>query len=379
MKFIQVFGLACFAMQLGACTSLGSSGPQTGAVTKADGKVVLDSRIKLLDLSDGLARQVAQAARPPSFSETIGDGIPYGSMIGKGDVLDIAIWEAPPATLFGSGGGDPRMTSSTSTARGTAMPEQMVDSNGQINVPFVGEIRAAGRTPQQIERELTNRLKGLAHMPQVIVRIVRNATSNVTVVGEVANSTRLPLTPKGERLLDALASAGGVRQPIGKMTVQVTRGDRVVSMPLEGVIRDPVQNIRLQPDDVVTAYYQPFSFTALGAIGNNAEVNFEGTGITLAQALGRIGGLRDDRANVKGVFVFRFEEASALGGTAGRVPVIYRLNLADPANFFVAQSFQVRDKDVLYVSNAPGTDLQKFVNIVSSMAFSVVGITNSIQ
>lgn len=379
MKFLQVIGLACFAMQLGACTSLGSSGPQTGAVTKSDGKVVMDSRIKLLDLSDGLARQVAQASRAPSLFEAIGDGVPYGSIIGKGDVLDIAIWEAPPATLFGSGGGDPRMTSSTSTARGTAMPEQMVDSSGQINVPFVGTIRAEGRTPQQIERELTTRLRGLAHMPQVIVRIVRNATSSVTVVGEVANSTRLPLTPKGERLLDALASAGGVRQPIGKMTVQVTRGERVVSMPLEGVIRDPVQNIRLQPDDVVTAYYQPFSFTALGAIGSNAEVNFEGTGISLAQALGRIGGLRDDRANVKGVFVFRFEEAAAVGGTTGRVPVIYRLNLADPANFFVAQSFQVRDKDVIYVSNAPGTDLQKFVNIVSSMAFSVVGITNSIQ
>lgn len=378
MKTLQVIGLAFVAMQLGACTSLGSSGPQTGAVTKSDGKVVMDSRIKLLDLSDGLARQVAQASRAPSFSEAIGDGVPYDSVIGKGDVLDIAIWEAPPATLFGSGGGDPRMTSSTSTARGTAMPEQMVDSNGQINVPFVGSLRVSGRTPQQVERELTARLRGTAHMPQVIVRIVRNATSSVTVVGEVANSTRLPLTPRGERLLDALASAGGVRQPIGKMTVQVTRGERVVSMPLEGVIRDPAQNIRLQPDDVVTAYYQPFSFTALGATGSNAEVNFEGTGITLAQALGRIGGLRDDRANVKGVFVFRFEAAAAVGGATGRVPVIYRLNLADPANFFVAQSFQVRDKDVIYVSNAPGTDLQKFVNIVSSMAFSVVGITNSI-
>ncbi len=379
MKLIRVVGLACFSMQLAACTSLGSSGPQTGAVNKAHGKVAMDSRIELRDLSNGIARQVALSSKPPSFFNALGDGVPYGSVIGKGDVLDIVIWEAPPAALFGSGGGDTRMSSSSSTARGTVMPEQMVDSNGQINVPFIGEIRVAGQTPQQIERELTARLGGLAHMPQVIVRIMRNVTSSVTVVGEVANSMRLPLTPKGERLLDALASAGGVRQPIGKMTVQITRGERVVSMPLDEVIRDPLQNIRLQQDDVVTAYHQPFSFTALGAIGNNAEVNFEGTGLTLAQALGRIGGLRDDRANVKGVFIFRFEENSVADGATVKVPVIYRLNLGDPASFFVAQSFQIRDKDVLYISNAPGSDLQKFVNIVASMAFSVVGVTNSIQ
>jgi polysaccharide export outer membrane protein len=56
----------------------------------------------------------------------------------------------------------------------------------------------------------------------------------------------------------------------------------------------------LHPDDVVTALYQPYSFTALGAVGRNAEIDFEGTGLTLTQALGRIGGLRDDRADIKG-------------------------------------------------------------------------------
>jgi polysaccharide export outer membrane protein len=62
----------------------------------------------------------------------------------------------------------------------------------------------------------------------------------------------------------------------------------------------------------------------------------------------------------------------------GRIPVIYRVDLGDPASFFVAQSFPIRNKDVLYVSSAPLADLQKFVSIVSSMAFSVIGITNSI-
>jgi len=296
--------------------------------------------------------------------------------VGLGDVLDISIWEAPPAALFGSAGADTRLaTSSTSIARGTSLPTQVVDNNGVIQIPFVGGIRAEGKTLQAIAEDIRMRLARKANQPQVIVRMAGNAASNVTVVGDVANSTRMPLTPKGERLLDALASAGGVKQAVGKMTVQITRGRVVESLPLEAVIRDPRQNIRLQPDDVVTVLFQPYAFTALGATGRNEEIPFEGTGLSLAQALGRIGGLQDQRADAKGVFIFRFEDRAALGYSAdsvvkttpeGKIPVIYRIDLKSPETFFAAQSFPIRDKDVLYVSNAPLADLQKFLTIISS-------------
>jgi polysaccharide export outer membrane protein len=226
-------------------------------------------------------------------------------------------------------------------------------------------------------------LKAKANQPQVLVRVTRNVSSNVTVVGEVSSSTRMPLTARGERLLDALAAAGGVRQSVNKMTLQLTRGSKALSLPLDLIIRDPSQNIALQPGDVVTALHQPMSFTVLGATGKNEEVSFEAQGISLTQALGRSGGLQDARADARGVFVFRLEEAPALDwpGTVmttpdGKVPVIYRIDLRDPASFFVAQSFPVRDKDVLYVSNAPAAELQKFLNIVTSIAAPVLGVIN---
>lgn len=220
-------------------------------------------------------------------------------------MLEVSIWEAPPATLFGSSGVNPRLGSGTS--RVTSFPEQMVTAGGTINVPFAGTVTAAERSPQQIEAEIVKRLAGKANQPQVMVRVTRNATSNVTVVGEVTQSVRMPLTAKGERLLDALASTGGMRQPVGKITIQLSRGGKVESMPLDAIIQDPKQNILLQPGDVLTALFQPNSFTALGASNKNEEINFEAQGITLAQALGRIGGLQDSRADAMGVFVFRFE------------------------------------------------------------------------
>jgi polysaccharide biosynthesis/export protein len=120
----------------------------------------------------------------------------------------------------------------------------------------------------------------------------------------------------------------------------------------------------------------------LGATGKNEEVNFEAQGISLAQALARAGGLQDARADAQGVFIFRFESADALdtAGKApvttpeGKIPVIYRVDLKNPATFFVAQSFPIENRDVLYVSNAPAAELQKFLNIVVSVIYPVVNI-----
>ncbi|MGK2912313.1 MAG: polysaccharide biosynthesis/export family protein [Sphingobium sp.] len=375
---LRIAGTACLAMALSGCAIMSSSGPSARSVNNAGQEHLIDdANIKVIDVTDAVARAILANSHQSLFSEDLGDGRPIGSVIGQGDVLDIAIWEAPPATLFGNSGSDLRLgsTSSGSLARGTPLPEQMVDSDGQITIPFVGRVMAAGRTPQEIERTITARLTGKAHQPQAIVRLSRNAAANVTVVGEVVNSARVPLTSRGERVLDVLATAGGVRQPVGKMTIQITRGLKVSSLPLERVIRDPRQNIRLEPDDVMTLLFQPYSFTALGAIGRNDELPFEATGLTLVQALGRISGLQDSRADVKGVFIFRFEDPNVLDPETraaarltpdGKVPVIYRINMKDPSTFFVAQSFPIRNKDVLYVSNAPLADIQKFVNVIYS-------------
>ena len=373
---IRLCGIFFAALTLAGCAVLPGSGPSTGQITRAaQGPSATDAGIAIIDVNDAVARHIVAGNYQIPFSESLGEGRPMGSVIGKGDVLDIAIWEAPPAALFGVVGGAAQLTSPGATAKGTALPEQMVDSDGQIIVPFVGRVQAAGRTPQEIGLEINTRLIGKAHQPQTIVRLARNTAANVTVVGDVATSSRVPLTARGERVLDVLAEAGGVKQPVGKMVIQITRGSSVSALPLETVIRDPRQNVRLQPDDVMTLLFRPYSFTALGAVGRNGELPFEATGLTLAQALGRISGLDDARANAKGVFIFRFERPEVLPQNLqqlgkptpdGRIPVIYRINLKDPATLFVAQSFPIQDKDVLYVSNAPLADFQKFLGAVFS-------------
>ena len=362
--------------------SLSSAGPSKEQITAVSNSEVsgLASSIRVIDVTESVAKQVKASQRRALFSDSWGQTKSQGLLVGAGDVLEVSVWEAPPASLFGTSVADPR--GGVSNARLTTLPEQMVNSAGTINVPFAGAISAAGHLQQDIEADITQRLKGKANQPQVLVRVTRNATSNVTVVGEVAQSLRMPLTAKGERLLDALAASGGVRQPVGKMSLQITRGNSLQVLPLQLIIQDPRQNIFLQAGDVVTALHQPLSFTVLGAAGKNEELNFETQGITLAQALARVGGLQDGRADARGVFIFRFEESLALGiktesdaqSTPDRkIPVVYRVDLKDPATFFVAQDFPIRDKDVMYVSNSSAAELQKFLNIIGSVVGPVLG------
>jgi polysaccharide export outer membrane protein len=389
--FRNMFRFFCIALFIfttsvltGCAGFLPAAGPNTRSVEKAadDPKV---TGIQIVDVTDAVARKLIASQKRSLFSETLGGAVPSDYVIGVGDVVAVSVWEAPPATLFSAGMID--VSGVPATSRGTDFPNLMVNSEGVITVPFAGQVPAAGRSLQQIEAEIVRRLQGMAHQPQVLVRLTHNATANVTVVGEVAANTRMPLTPSGERLLDALAAAGGVKQTVSKVTLQVTRGANVYALPLDMIIRDPQQNIVLKPGDVITALYQPLSFTILGASGKNEEVNFEAQGISLTQALARAGGLQDARADARGVFIFRLEPVDSLDWPVrptlttpdGKVPVIYRADLADPATFFAAQAFPVKDKDMVYVSSAPAVGFQKFLNLVLSVTYPTLTLMNSLQ
>lgn len=337
--------------------------------------------LTIIDIDGRTVNRAEQLIVPRRFSDIFRGGTANDYRIRAGDVLTISMWEAPPALLFG-GTGD--ITNATGSKE-VKLPEQMVDTQGQITIPFLGKVNVVGKSPQQVQDIIMRGLARKANQLSAIVGIGKNNSSTVTVVGEVNNSLRMPLTGRGERILDAVAAAGGTKYPSGKVTVQLNRNGRTVDMPLDAIINDARQNVVLQAGDVVSVNYQSKSFTVLGATVKNDEVNFESNGISLMQALARSGGLNDNRADSRGVFVFRYETPEMLTNDqisrvppeyvrAGRVPVVYRLNLKDPLNYILAQHFPIKNQDVVYVSNAPATEFAKFLNMVSQSVFSITGI-----
>lgn len=388
MVFEMIFlrNMTVLAVSLGmlsACSLLPSSGPSTGKV------VALGQRseanipdVELVDVNADVAASLYQAQVGPSFAQ-LGEGYASVGAIDVGDVLDITIWEAPPAVLFGGA----LSSTGSGNAQQTKLPEQMVSSSGTISVPFIGDVSVLGKTPVQVQNIIKSRLKKMANQPQVMVRMVQNNAANVSVI-RAGNSVRMPLTAAGERVLDAVAAVGGSTANVQDTNVQLTRGNVVRTIALEDLVAHPRQNILLRRGDVVTMITNPSTFTSMGAVGHTQQIGFSVKGLSLAEAVGRMGGLQDYRADARGVFVFRYAPLSELPpekqskwaekgyGDRAEIPVVYRLNLADANSMFWMQRFPVKDKDVVYVSNAPMAEVRKFLSFVFS---PVVSGANSIN
>ncbi|MGC2124195.1 MAG: polysaccharide biosynthesis/export family protein, partial [Xanthobacteraceae bacterium] len=266
-------------------------------------------------------------------------------------------------------------------SRTATIPEQVVARDGTIEVPYAGPLKVAGLTPGEVEQAVVHALEHKAIEPQAVVTITKNLSNTVSVGGEVAAGARVPLTTKGDRILDVIASAGGIRVPASDAFIRLTRGRRTVSVAYNAILAHPEENIYVVPGDDITVVRDPQTFTAFGGTGRNAQVPFDAAGITLEEAIAKAGGLLDYRADPAGVFLLRFEPTPLVEQLApGRqlpsqgdlVPVVYRLNLKDANSFFLARSFPMRDKDMLYVANSASDPVQKFLGLIGTVTAPVV-------
>lgn len=356
------------ALMLGGCAVLPSSGPTSSEVVDAAQTDDSNFRYILRDIDDRTV-SILSSARGKTFAGSFGDRRPPPSQrIGIGDTINVTVWEAAAGGLFSS----PAIDRNSTGARSAVIPEQVVARDGSITVPYAGRVRVAGLTTPEVEQRIVAQLAGKAIEPQVLVTVPQGLSNSVTVLGEVTNGARVPLSVRGERILDVLAMAGGVRAPTHETFIALQRNGTSVAVPMQRIVANPSENIFAQPRDVITVVRDPQTFSIFGATGRNAVVPFEAAGITLEQALAKAGGLLDYRSDPYGVFLLRFESAELarqldpqfVATTQGaRVPVIYRLNLRDARGYFLAQSIQVRNRDMIYVANAPLNELQKVIQL----------------
>ena len=370
---------------LASCGSLPTAGPTASEIIsqQADDKqhpftvVDIDSRV----VDSLLARQ-----RESLQSRFPDHGAPAAT-IGVGDSLVVTLWEAAGGGLFASATSDEIAPGSHSVT----LPEQIVARDGAISVPFAGRIQVAGRLPTEVQHAVEQRLSGKAIDPQAIVTVGKNVNNTVTVTGEATTGARVPLSLKGDRLLDLIAAAGGIKAPIYEIYVRLSRGGVTVTVPMETLVSDPRENIYAQPGDVLTVVRAPRTFSVFGAAGQNNVIEFPSAKLTLVEALAKAGGLLDARSDPAGVFLLRLEPApvmQALGVTPvtttpdGRTPVVYRLDMRNAKAYFAAERFPVEDKDVLYIANADLDEMQKFFGMIGTLtapAITGVVVRNATQ
>lgn len=357
------------------CTTLPSSGPSRTEIEMT--QPADDQRFLLVDVDDRTLSLLAQE-RPATFGGRFGDyRPPTRYVVGVGDTISVTIWEAAAGGLFSG----PVIDRLGTGSRSAAIPEQQVSQDGSITVPYAGRIPVAGRTTAQIEAAVVERLNGKAIEPQVVVVVTRSISNAATVLGEATSGAVVPLSPRGDRVLDVIAAAGGIKIPAHEVFVRLSRGSTTVTVPMQALLNDPKEDVYVRPLDKIVVIRDPQTYTVFGAAGNPTIVPFDAVGITLEEAVARVGGLIDARADPSGVYLMRIEpvrfaarlrpEAQPLESN-GYVRVIYRWNMRDPNFVFLARGFQIRNKDAIYVANAPLADLQKITSLFNSVAQPVV-------
>lgn len=372
-----VVGLGFF---VSGCQGLPASGPGLGSVTNsAAGVVVAPTKFpyELVSLSPDTAA-VSNRGGSVVLSQVFRDRRAFAEIkLGIGDVVGVTIFEASSGGLFIPADAGSR------AGNFVTLPTQTVDRAGNISVPYAGAIRAAGRTPAQVQNDVARKLSERAIDPQVVVTVAEQRSQLVSVLGEVNAPLRTPVTASGERLLDSIARAGGIRGNGVDLWLRLVRDGKERQIHFPDMTRDPRNNIYTLPNDTIYLYRDPPTYLAFGASGSQGQFGFDAERLTLSEAVAKAGGLLDDRAEPTSVFLYRIESgetAAAFGidtskyagkhaGTGTKsagtqVPVIYSLNLREPQGFFTASQLEMRNKDVIFVSNAATIELSKFLQIL---------------
>ena len=202
--------------------------------------------------------------------------------------------------------------------------------------------------------------------PQVIVGVRENVANTVTVMGDVKKPGRIPLTLARERVLDAVAEAGGAAHANQDMVVRVTRSGRSAEVRMDRLLAGSGEDLGLLPGDRIELFTRPRTLTVFGAAGKVSEVPFETPKVSLAEALARAGGPLDQTADASAIYVFRYDRSDDSGAPlAGARPVIYRLNLLKVDSYFAAQTFEMRPKDVVLVANAASNQPTKLIQVLN--------------
>jgi polysaccharide biosynthesis/export protein len=371
--------LSALALAGGACSIMPTTGPDSGEIRRGGDP---DNPERLPYALVQMTPQVIDvlATYVPRIATVFTDQRPAPKIrFGIGDTVSVSVFEAAAGGLFIP------IEAGVRPGNFITLPNQNVDLNGDISVPYAGVVEARGRTPVEVQNEIVNRLKDRAIEPQVVVALVDQRTSQISVLGDVNTPSRFPANAEGERILDVITRAGGPKSQGYDEWVMLERDGRRATAPFGALVYEPANNIWARPRDTIYLYREPQTFVVFGAVatfGANTVVpglssspgqghfSFDAWRLSLAEAVAKAGGLSDTNADPASVFLYRGETrkvAERLGIDCSRfpgpiIPVIYNVNLRNPEGYFLAQKFLMRSKDVIYLANATTVEIAKVLN-----------------
>ncbi|MEM6620516.1 MAG: polysaccharide biosynthesis/export family protein [Pseudomonadota bacterium] len=324
------------------------------------GSVQKQGNAYIVNVNDRVVQATAAQPAPGFDANFRRAGQLAADIIRPGDRLLLTVYENVEEGILGTAGVPSTLT------------ELQVDQSGFIFVPYAGRIRAAGNTPEALRQVITRRLEDQTPEPQIIVSRAAGDGSTVAIVGTAGAQGVVPIEASTSTLSRMIARAGGVTTDPENTRVTVIRGNHQGTVFLSDLYEADVKDIALRPGDRILIQEDTRRFTALGATGGQALVEFPQPTMNAVEAIAFLGGLNSSLADPTGIFIFRDETAEFANRVLGRNDFqtpkrfAYVLDLTQPTGVFLGRDFQIRDGDTIYVTEAPYVQWTKTLSVLTS-------------
>jgi len=281
-------------------------------------------------------------------------------VIGKGDVLQIIVWDHPELTI------------PAGQFRDAETSGQQVGEDGYVYYPYVGMVKAVGMNIPALRDVLTERLSTYIQDPQLDVRVVGFRSKRVYVVGEVQDPGLIPLNDVPLTIADAISLSGGLTTEAHKSGVNISRDGEVHEIDLKALYdyADSTQNLTLKHGDIVNVLDRSQQKVfVMGEVVRPGSVEIINGYLTLSAAIGEVGGVKQITADSGGIYVVR--------GTNRDKPEIFHLDASYATGMLLAERFAMHAQDVVFVDTA---GVSQWNRVISQLlpSVSIIGVADSI-
>ena len=286
----------------------------------------------------------------------------YQYRIGKQDILSITVWDHPELTI-------PAGQFRSPTAAG-----HKVGADGRFFFPYAGKILAAGRTTEQVRKDLEFKLAKFITKPQVGVSIAAFRSQKTYVSGQVNKPGIYEINDSPLTIRDVIAKSGGLNDKAANVAL-LTHHKQKIHINLDALYRkgDNRQNYTLRGGDAlhITEINSSDKVFVMGEVKNPSSFMLNRFGLTLAEVLSEAGGIDEENASPTGIFIVRQENKN------DKMPTVYQLKLTAIHSILLAEQFPLRPRDIVYVTATP---LTRWNRVISKLlpSFSLAGATKTL-
>ena len=301
---------------------------------------------------------------------------PYG--IGPGDVINIVVWNHPELVLAPAGS-----TLTTDSSGLAAVGNGFnVSPEGLIQFPLLGTFKIAGLTENKAREEITRRLSKFITDPQVTLRVQAYRSGRVYVDGEVRSPGLQAINDIPMTLPEAISRAGGFTTVADRATVAVTRKGvtTMVNMPQLVTLGVNPLHIMLAAGDMVrVGSREDTKVYIMGEVTRPLAMPLRNGRLTLNEALGESGGVNATSGDPRQIYVVRSRSGDgasvpdANGTATSTTPEIYHLDANSPTAYALAEGFELKSRDVVFVDPVPLVIWNRIISLILPSA----QITNS--